>query len=286
MQHWHRAAVKAHVQALVLLALQAIDASVAGPARRNGDAVADREPGYGGTQRLDGPGNLVTEDHRLAHSHRAETAMVEIMQIRSADTAGLDGDLDLSRTGCLGLAFLDPKIAGSMNDDGFHCCPSDGTMATIERCLETGGDPTIDIERVAIDEGRRLAGQEHSGPDQLLDISPATGRRPLFEPAREFRIVDQRLVELGLEVARRDGIDLEAIFGPIGAHATGQVLYGALRGRVGRDARPREFALHGGDVDDLALAASDHMTGDGLADIERTRNIGDEQLLPFFDGEI
>ena len=46
--------------------------------------------------------------------------MVEIMQIRSADTAGLDGDLDLSRTDYLGFAFLDPQIAGSMNDDSFH----------------------------------------------------------------------------------------------------------------------------------------------------------------------
>jgi len=36
----------------------------------------------------------------------------------------------------------------------------------------------------------------------------------------------------------------------------------------------------------MILPWSDHMTGDGLADIERTRNIGDEQLLPFFDGEI
>jgi len=44
------------------------------------------------------------------------------MQIRSADTASLDSDLDLSRTGCLGFAFLDPQIAGRMNDDGFHCC--------------------------------------------------------------------------------------------------------------------------------------------------------------------
>src|SRR5712691_4834906 len=104
MRHRHRAAVKAHVKAMVLLTLQAILASVARPARRNRDAVADREPRYRRTQRFDGPGNFVTEDHWLAHPYRAEAAMVEIMQIRSADTAGLDGDLGLSRTGCLGFA--------------------------------------------------------------------------------------------------------------------------------------------------------------------------------------
>jgi hypothetical protein len=36
--------------------------------------------------------------------------------------AGLNGDLDLTGADCLGFALLDPKIAGSMNDDGFHCC--------------------------------------------------------------------------------------------------------------------------------------------------------------------
>jgi hypothetical protein len=98
MRHWHCAAIKAHVQALVLLALQAIVTAIAGSARRNRDAVTDREAGYGRTQRLDGPSDLVTEDHGLAHPHGAEATMVEIMQIRSADAAGLDGDLDLARS--------------------------------------------------------------------------------------------------------------------------------------------------------------------------------------------
>ena len=79
--------------------------------------------------------------------------------------------------------------------------------------LETGGDPTIDIERMAVDEGRSVAGQEDGGADQFVDVSPTAGRRPLFEPAREFWIVDQRLVERGLEVTRRDRIDLQPISG-------------------------------------------------------------------------
>jgi len=122
MRHWHRAAIKAHVQALVLLALQAIVASVAGPAWRNRDAVADCESRYGRTQGLDGPGDFVTEDHGLAHPHRAETAVVEIVQAGPADAAGFYRDLDLARTGRLRFPLLDPKIAGRMNDDGFHCC--------------------------------------------------------------------------------------------------------------------------------------------------------------------
>src|SRR6476659_8431318 len=122
MRHWHCATIKAHVQALILLALQAVVTAVAGSARRNRDAVTDREAGYGRTQRLDGPSDLVTEDHGLAHPHGAEANMVEIMQIRSADTACLDGDLDLARARRLRFSLFNSKVAGRMNDDGFHCC--------------------------------------------------------------------------------------------------------------------------------------------------------------------
>ena len=64
---------------------------------------------------------------------------------------------------------------------------------------------------MSVDEGRRPAGEKHGGPDQLFDVAPAPRRCPLFEPAREFRIVDQRLVERGLEVTRRDRVDLQAV---------------------------------------------------------------------------
>ena len=110
------------------------------------------ESAHGRTQRLDGASDIVAQDHRLAYPHRAEAAMVEIMQVGSADAAGLRRDLDLFGTGRLGFAFLNPQIAGSMDDDGFHCCTPDPTTAAIEP-LETDGDPAIDIERVAVDEG-------------------------------------------------------------------------------------------------------------------------------------
>jgi hypothetical protein len=49
---------------------------------------------------------------------------------------------------------------------------------------------------MTVDEGRSLAGQKHGGPNQLLDISPTGGGYPLFEPARELRIIDQRLTAI------------------------------------------------------------------------------------------
>ena len=59
----------------------------------------------------------------------------------------------------------------------------------------------------------------------------------------------------------------------------------ALGRRVGRNAGTGELALHRSDVDDLALAARDHVPGDGLADVEDARNVGAEQLLPLLDGK-
>src|SRR5882672_7798057 len=65
---------------------------------------------------------------------------------------------------------------------------------------------------MTVDEGRSLAGQEHGSSDQFVNISPAGRRCPLFEPVRKFRAIDQRLIERGLEVTRRDRVDLETIW--------------------------------------------------------------------------
>ena len=91
--------------------------------------------------------------------------------------------------------------AGTLpTDDGPAGPPAAGGTAT-------GDGPTSD--------GPTSDGKEHGGADQFVDVSPAARRRTLFEPAREFRIVDERLVERRSEVTRRGRIDLQtgAVFG-------------------------------------------------------------------------
>ncbi|SCY68443.1 hypothetical protein SAMN03159288_03654 [Rhizobium sp. NFACC06-2] len=90
---------------------------VAGTARRYGNAVANGETGDTLSQSLDGAGDLMAEDHWLPHAHGAEAAMVVIMQVGAADAARFDGDLDLSRTGLLGLPFLNPQILRRVDDN-------------------------------------------------------------------------------------------------------------------------------------------------------------------------
>lgn len=66
---------------------------------------------------------------------------------------------------------------------------------------------------------------------------PSVRRASLFQPCREFLAIDLSLIERRIEIARRDGVCLQAVLGPIGRHSARQVLHRALGCRIGRDAR-------------------------------------------------
>ena len=120
MGHRHRAAVKAHVEAVVLLALEAIFARVARPARRDGHPVADRQPGDAATESGYAARYLMTENHRLANTDGTEASMLVVVKIRAADAADLHCDLDLTGTHGVRLTVLDAQVALCMNYDRLH----------------------------------------------------------------------------------------------------------------------------------------------------------------------
>lgn len=70
---------------------------------------------------------------------------------------------------------------------------------------------TVDIEDMAVDEARRLRGQEDAGTDQLVDLAPAPCRGALLEPAGELRIRDQGGIERRVEIAGCDGVALQPV---------------------------------------------------------------------------
>src|SRR5256885_15016774 len=74
-----------------------------------------------------------------------------------------------------------------------------------------GGDAAIDIEDVAVDEVGRIAGKKHRGAHEVLDVAPAARRRAAHQPPGELLVLDQRLGQLGLEVARPPAVELEAL---------------------------------------------------------------------------
>jgi len=116
----HGAAVKTHVQALVVLAQLAIAAFEAGPRRRNRHALADAEAFHAFAQRRHHPGDLVAQGHRFLDAHRTETTVLEIVQIRSADAAKGDPHLQLTRAGLFFFQRIDAQVLGSVADHGFH----------------------------------------------------------------------------------------------------------------------------------------------------------------------
>ena len=98
MREAHRAAVEAHVEALVLKTFEAVAAAIARHARIDRDAVSDLDPRGVRPDRFDDAGDLVAEDHRLAQAHDAEAAVVVIVEIRAANSAEADPDAYVMRS--------------------------------------------------------------------------------------------------------------------------------------------------------------------------------------------
>ena len=120
MREAHRAAVEQHVGAVLLLAHLAVAAMAAGPARIDRDAVARLHARDLAADRLDPAGDLMAEDHRLAHADRAEAAMQIVVQVRAADAAGLDPHAHVARPELGRGRRLDAQVLLGMDDDGTH----------------------------------------------------------------------------------------------------------------------------------------------------------------------
>ncbi len=132
MREAHRAAVKPHVEALILAPFKAELASVAGTTGVDGDAVADRDAPRVRADGLDDAGDLMAEHHRLAQPHEPEAAVVVIMQIGAANAAGGDAHANVVGAEFGDVDVLDPQILGGVGYDRAHdlCSPESGIATT------------------------------------------------------------------------------------------------------------------------------------------------------------
>ena len=92
----------------------------------------------------------------------------------------------------------------------------------------------------------------------------------------------QEAVLFGQEEAGGDGIhaDVWAVFlGHVHGQPLGEVGDGGFGGAVGGDARQGADGVHGGDVDDVALAALRHTAAEDLAGEDSAGHIQREDLL-------
>ena len=120
MGEGHRGAVKPHIEALVEHRLFAVFAGPAGPRRRDRDELPFAQMRDAFAERGDIARDLMAQHHRLAQTHGAETAVVVIVQIRAANSARRQPDLDFAGTGSFNGPLLNAKIFCGVNDDRFH----------------------------------------------------------------------------------------------------------------------------------------------------------------------
>src|SRR5258708_28040099 len=136
------------------------------------------------------------------------------------------------------------------------------SIVDLQEISERGSDTAVDVKKVTVDEVRSIAGQKRGGADQVLHVAPASRGRAADQPARELGIVDERLGQFGLEVARSEPIDLDVVLAPVDRHAFGQHLHRPLARGVRGNVRSAQLALHRADVDDLAATAIDQVAPD------------------------
>src|SRR5882672_9965462 len=72
--------------------------------------------------------------------------------------------------------------------------------------LHRGEKAAIDVDDLAVDEIGGGRGQEHGGAAQLVRMAPARGRGAALDEGVELRIVHQRAVQLGGEIAGADAV--------------------------------------------------------------------------------
>src|SRR5215213_2600911 len=128
-------------------------------------------------------------------------------------------------------------------------------------------------EDVAVDVVARRRGEEDGRAREVLRLAPAGGR-DAFEYLSVARLVPlQRRRVVGAHVAGRDGVDVDAPGRPLVGERLRELRHAALRRRVGGDGQSALEGEEGGDVDDLAAPALDHVAPGQLREAEDGREV-------------
>ena len=125
----HGTAVKAHVHAMVVQTLLAIAASTTRARRRNGNTLPTAKTGDLASHFVDDSGDFVPEHHGLLDAHRAKTAVLEIMQVRTADTAIGDAHAQLLRSQRIRGESVETQIKRRMTNQSAHGVLQDQSVA-------------------------------------------------------------------------------------------------------------------------------------------------------------
>ena len=140
----HGAAVKTHVQAVVVLARLAKAAVAAGARGRNGDALALGHTAHTRAHTLDHARDLVPQCNGLLDAHGAKAAVLVVMQVRAANAAigHIHAQLVFAQSGQFGV--FDAQVFGRMADNGFH------GLFPYKQCSKGGGHAAVHIQNMTV----------------------------------------------------------------------------------------------------------------------------------------
>src|SRR2546430_6749217 len=145
------------------------------------------------------------------------------------------------------------------------------TTRTVElACVLPRRGAAVDDERLALDERGGVGGEEHGGIRDLVHLAPAADADAVGDGLVGLLALGPALLEhvdvaLGHDGAGRDAVDPDALASPRHGQLAGERDDRALgRAVVGHHRRAVD-AGDGGDVDDGALTAPEHVTARPLA---------------------
>lgn len=109
--------------------------------------------------------------------------------------------------------------------------------------------------------GTRPTRKIHSRALEVLGLSPSTRRNTVINALQSLRVIQNSFVHVGVDVARGNAVDSDALGRPLVGEALCHLADGALGGSVGGDSQAALESKQRAEVDDAAAAAGD---GGGL----------------------
>jgi len=153
-------------------------------------------------------------------------------------------------------------------------------LATLELAREPAA---VDYKDVAVDVVAGGGSKEDGGSGYILRRAPAGGGDALEDLAGAVGIVLENLGEVGGHVAGGNGIDLNAVGGPLVGEGLGELGDATLGGGISGDGDAALKAEQGSDVDDFAEALGEHEAAGALAETKDTGEIGGKDFVPVGD---
>src|ERR1017187_5659506 len=153
--------------------------------------------------------------------------------------------------------------------------------------VDAGGqEAAIDGDALAGDEAGAIGGQQDGGADQLIGAAETGHGGAQLELAAAFGAIEERGVDVGAEDAAGDGVDVDAIAGPLDGEAAGEREDGGFRRGVGGDLDQGDERVERRYINNAAAAMSGERRVEGLAGAEHAGEVDVEETVPLEFGDL